>query len=71
MGDVQAPLGGGERTALLSLLEMLWTEPASGAAAEWREYQQLCTPGSPDFILDQPGYYAFITYSMFRGKVPY
>jgi hypothetical protein len=30
----------------------------------------LCTPGSPDFILEIPEYYAFFTYSMFRGRVP-
>jgi hypothetical protein len=30
----------------------------------------LCTPGSEHFILDVPDYYAFFTYSMFRGRVP-
>jgi len=70
-GDVQAPLSRDERTALTSLYEMLWTEPqpdvSSGA---WSEYRRLCTPESADFILDQPGYYGFFTYSMFRGKAP-
>jgi demethylmenaquinone methyltransferase/2-methoxy-6-polyprenyl-1,4-benzoquinol methylase len=70
-GDVQAPLSKDERTALTSLFEMLWTEPqpdvSSGA---WSEYRRLCTPESADFILDQPGYYGFFTYSMFRGKTP-
>ena len=37
---------------------------------DWKEYQRLCMPGSPDFILDLPDYYAFFTYSMFQGKVP-
>ena len=37
---------------------------------DWVEFQRLCQPGSPDFILDLPDYYAFYTYSMFRGKVP-
>ncbi len=32
--------------------------------------QRLCQPGSADFILDSDDYYAFFTYSMFRGKVP-
>jgi demethylmenaquinone methyltransferase/2-methoxy-6-polyprenyl-1,4-benzoquinol methylase len=72
VGDVQSPLGRDERAALTSLFEMLWVEPASDASPEdWTEHQRLCTPGSPDFILDEPGYYAFFTYSMFRGKVPY
>lgn len=68
---VQAPLDPGERTALLSLLDMLWGQPQPEVSQEdWKEYQRLCKPGSPDFILDMPGYYAFFTYSMFHGKVP-
>lgn len=71
VGDVRAPLGAGERTALASLFEMLWGEPAPDVSSEdWIEYQRLCIPGSPHFILDAPGYYAFFTCSMFRGRVP-
>jgi len=71
VGNVQAPLGMGERAALTSLFEMLWSEPASEASSEdWSEYLRLCKPESADFILDEPGYYAFFTYTMFRGKVP-
>jgi demethylmenaquinone methyltransferase/2-methoxy-6-polyprenyl-1,4-benzoquinol methylase len=71
VGEVQAPLGSGERTALVSLFEMLWGERQAEVAAEdWAEFQRLCIPESADFILDIPGYYAFFTYSMFQGKVP-
>ena len=71
VGDVQAPLNAGIRRALISLFQMLWTEPKSEAAQEdWAEYLRLCRPGSPDFILDRFDYYAFFTYSMFKGKVP-
>jgi demethylmenaquinone methyltransferase/2-methoxy-6-polyprenyl-1,4-benzoquinol methylase len=71
VGTVQAPLGKDERTALASLFEMLWGQPQPEVAAEdWQEYQRLCTPGSVDFILDIPEYYAFFTYSMFRGEAP-
>jgi SAM-dependent methyltransferase len=71
VGDVQIPISGGERTALISLFEMLWGEPQPDALSEdWMEYQRLCQSGSADFILDIPDYYAFFTYSMFRGKVP-
>jgi ubiquinone/menaquinone biosynthesis C-methylase UbiE len=71
VGTVQAPLEKDERIALASLFEMLWGQPQPEVAAEdWQEYQRLCTPGSTDFILDIPDYYAFFTYSMFRGKVP-
>jgi hypothetical protein len=29
----------------------------------------LCDPGSPDFILNMPAYYAFFTYTMITGRV--
>ncbi len=71
VGDVQAPLSAGIRAALISLFSMLWGEPHPFAAAEDRaEYERLCRPESPDFVLDLPDYYAFFTYSMFRGRVP-
>ena len=71
VGDVRAPLTAGERNGLVSLFNMLWREPAPGAAAEdWAESQRLCRPESPDFILDRPGYYGFFTYTVCRGRVP-
>jgi demethylmenaquinone methyltransferase / 2-methoxy-6-polyprenyl-1,4-benzoquinol methylase len=71
IGEVQRPLTNGERTSLVSLFDMLWGSPQPETSPEdWRQYQQLCKPDSPDFILDIPDYYAFFTYSMFRGKVP-
>ncbi len=70
LGEVQAPLSEGERKALVSLFEMLWGQPQPGESPEDREdYERLCLPGSAEFILDQPGYYAFFTYTMFSGKV--
>jgi SAM-dependent methyltransferase len=71
VGEVQAVLNNGERTALTSLFEMLWSFPQPEAAMEdCKEYKRLCTPASPDFILNIPDYYAFFTYSVFRGRVP-
>lgn len=70
VGDLQSPLADGERTALASLFEMLWGQPQPGVSPEdWQEYQRLCAPGSADFILDAPGYYAFFTYTMISGRV--
>ncbi len=76
-GTVQAtqaaPLAAPQRTALKALLDMLWQHPAGAAGdtpAAWRDYLRLSNPDSPDFILDQPGYYAFFTCSLFRGTVP-
>jgi demethylmenaquinone methyltransferase/2-methoxy-6-polyprenyl-1,4-benzoquinol methylase len=69
-GDVHAPLSEDVRSALMSLLEMRWGNPQSELSPEdWAEYERLCEPGSPDFLLDLPDYYAFFTYSMFHGKV--
>ena len=70
VGDVRAPLQSGERTALASLLQMLWGAPQPEASAEdLAEYKRLCTPGSTEFILDIPDYYAFFTYTLFCGRV--
>jgi len=54
---------------LIALFEMRWPGVESELTQEdWAEYQRLCLPESPDFILNHPDYYAFFTYSMFRGK---
>jgi demethylmenaquinone methyltransferase/2-methoxy-6-polyprenyl-1,4-benzoquinol methylase len=71
IGEVQSPLISNQRTALISLFQMLWGSPQPATSPEdWRQYQQLCKAESPDFILDIPDYYGFFTYTMFRGKVP-
>jgi len=70
VGDVHAPLSDDVRSALMSLFQMRWGEPKSEVTREdWAEFQRLSQPESPDFILNLPDYYAFFTYSMFRGKV--
>ena len=70
VGDVQAPLSDGVRTALVSLFQMLWGTKQPGVAPQaWAEYRRLCRPESADFILNLPDYYAFFTYTLFRGKV--
>ncbi|UCB46689.1 MAG: methyltransferase domain-containing protein [Spirochaetota bacterium] len=71
VGDVQAPLSDDIRRALVSLFEMLWGVPQPEVSQmDWAKYQRLCRPGSPEFILNLSDYYAFFTYSMFKGKVP-
>jgi len=70
-GNVYAPLSEDIRTALVTFFKMLWGEPQPEVSEEdWAEFQRLCQPESPDFILNLPDYYAFFTYSMFWGKVP-
>jgi SAM-dependent methyltransferase len=69
--DVRAPLSKDIRRALVSVFEMLWGERQPEVSEEdWAEYQRLCRPESPEFILNLSDYYAFFTYSMFRGKIP-
>ena len=69
-GDVHAPLSNDIRSALISLFDMRWGKPQSELSQEdWEEYQRLCQPESPDFILNLSDYYAFFTYSLFSGKV--
>ena len=71
VGNVQAPLSDDIRNGLISLFQMLWGEQQPEVSQEdWAEYQRLCQPESPESILNLSDYYAFFTYSMFRGKVP-
>jgi demethylmenaquinone methyltransferase/2-methoxy-6-polyprenyl-1,4-benzoquinol methylase len=70
VADVQAPLSDDIRSALVSLFQMLWGEPQPEVSQEdWAAYQRLCRPESPEFILNLSDYYAFFTYTMFRGQV--
>jgi SAM-dependent methyltransferase len=71
VGEVQSPLSEAERVALTALFAMLWINPTPVPASDdWQACLRLCRPGSPDFMLDQPDYYAFFTYTVFRGRVP-
>ena len=71
VGQVQAPLGDDHKLALVSLFEMLWGQPQPEVSAQdWEAYRRLCEPASPDFILNVDGYYAFFTYTLFRGMIP-
>jgi ubiquinone/menaquinone biosynthesis C-methylase UbiE len=68
--DIQSPLDHGQRAALASLLEMLWGTPQPEVSANDRqEYQRLCDPTSPGFVLNLPDYHAFFTYTLFRGSI--
>jgi len=70
VGDVCTPLSEEMRSALTALIEMRWVDVgAELSEKDWVEYQRLCLAESPEFILDIPNYYAFYTYSMFRGRV--
>jgi len=70
VSDIQAPLGDDIVEALDSLFHMLWGEPLPELAkTDWAEFERLCLRESPDFILNEPDYHGFFTYSLFYGKV--
>ena len=67
---VNNPLRDDFYQALVELFEMRW--PGVEDELEEKdllEFQRLCLPGSPDFILDLPDYCAFFTYTRFWGRV--
>lgn len=69
VGDIQAPLGKEKRKAVASLFEMRWGKSGPELTERERmEYRRLCTIDSPDFIADNPDYYAFFTYTLFCGR---
>jgi len=71
VANMQAPLGEIAQDALTASFQMLWGKaPSELTAEDWAEFQRLCQPESPDFILILPDYYAFITYTLFYGRVP-
>jgi len=69
-GSAHAPLGDGLYKALEEMLEMRWPGVIEELSeSDYCEYERLCNPESPDFVLKHPDYYAFFTYSMFSGTV--
>jgi len=64
-----APIPEEIKEGLAALLEMRWEGAVSEVSKQDRsEYQRLCSPDSPDFILDLPDYYGFFTYSVFKAR---
>ncbi len=64
-----APLSDDIRSSLVALFDMRWPNVAPELSSDdLVEFQRLCLPDSPNFILNLPDYYGFFTYSMFWGK---
>ena len=69
-GDACAPFSDNLRPALEALFRMRWPGVEQELnQADWADFQRLCLPESAEFILNQPDYYGFFTYSMFSGLV--
>ncbi len=68
-GSFHAPLSAEIRNALADLIDMRWPDVSSELSPDdTAQFQRLCLPDSPDFILNLPDYYALFTYTMFRGR---
>jgi demethylmenaquinone methyltransferase / 2-methoxy-6-polyprenyl-1,4-benzoquinol methylase len=71
VAQVNAPMGPSLRDGMALLFEMLWADGIGHASqADFDEYRRLCSPTSPDFVVDVPEYCGFFTYTMFTGRVP-
>lgn len=71
VADVHAPLSDDQRAGLAMTFDMFWGGiRLKVPAVVWAEFERLCRPDSPDFIVNRPDYYALLTYSLFRGTVP-
>lgn len=68
VADVYAPLSEQQRGALAMTFQMFWGWLQTTLPLEdWAEFERLCQPESPDFILDRPDYHAFLTYTCFTA----
>ena len=51
------------------LFDMRWSNVAPELSSDdLVEFQRICLPDSPDFILNLPDYNSLFTYTMFWGK---
>ncbi len=68
IADVSAPLNEKDKSALVSLFQMLWANSEKDVFKEdWEKYKDLCNPESSKFILNNQDYYGFFVYTLFQG----
>lgn len=68
--EFQAPLSDDDKEALVGTFGMLWNKTKNEVSDDvWAEYKRLCSPVSPDFILNLPDYNGYIIYSLFHAFV--
>jgi demethylmenaquinone methyltransferase/2-methoxy-6-polyprenyl-1,4-benzoquinol methylase len=70
MVDIQPPFDRETRRVMVGIIRMYWDETKPEVSSEeWQEYQRLCRPDSPDFILDLPDYHGQIGFTLFYAGV--
>lgn len=71
VAETSAPLAPPLREALVGCFEMLWGGLLPYLqSSDRRQLERLCRTDSPECILDQPGYHAFVTYTVFTARKP-
>jgi ubiquinone/menaquinone biosynthesis C-methylase UbiE len=71
VADLPPPIDCQARDDLAACFQMLWRRAMPELSdADRVQFERLCCINSPNFIADRPGYYAFITYTLFFGLVP-
>ncbi len=69
LADINSPFDDIEIRALKILFPMLWGEAETGVRKEdWDLFQHITDPASKDYLLDNPHYHGYYTYSLFSGK---
>ncbi|MGV8174248.1 MAG: class I SAM-dependent methyltransferase [Methanothrix sp.] len=70
VADLHTAVEGQARDDLAACFQMLWGRAMPELSdADRVQFERLCHESSPDFIADRPGYYGFITYTLFYGLV--
>ena len=70
VAEIKGPLDPEMREAMAFFYSMFWGNLESKLSADdWKEYLRFCEPDSKDFVANNPDYYGFITYTLFRGHV--
>lgn len=69
LADINAPFNDNDILAMNILFPMLWGEAEARVDREdWDLFQRITDPDSPDYLLKNPHYHGFYSYSLFTGK---
>ncbi len=70
LSDINAPLNQNDKKALKFLFDMLWYAGKTELnETDWKNYLRLTDSNSKDFILNNPYYCGFYSYTVFTGKL--
>jgi ubiquinone/menaquinone biosynthesis C-methylase UbiE len=68
--DISAPLNEVNKKGLHCLFDMFWSASEAEVSKDiWNKYTEITNPQSDKYILNQPGYTGFLTYTMSIGEV--